>query len=414
MKKNYDFIIVGGGAAGFFAAITCAEYAPGARIAILERGKEVLNKVRISGGGRCNLTHACFDPRELVDHYPRGSKELLGPFHKFAPGDTIEWFESRGVITKIEEDGRMFPVTDSSQTIINCLMEAAKKNEVDILTQQNVAQIISPEDGQKLWGVRTRGNTVFHGSHLMMATGSQPHAWELLSHLGHTIVEPVPSLFTFNIKDKRITGLAGVSVPEADVQIVNERLKASGPLLITHWGLSGPGILRLSAWGARQLHQLGYQFELTINWVPQLGQDRLVEEFTQLRQKKGKSHISAHSKFNLPLRLWQHLVAAAGIPENTRWAEATKIQLDKLKEELHQGSYQVKGKSTFKEEFVTAGGVELKEIDFTHFRSKKCPGLYLAGEVLNIDAITGGFNFQAAWTGGWLVGKSIAEKISKG
>ena len=405
MKKRV--IIIGGGAAGFFAAIRCAELNPEAEVTILEAGREVLSKVRISGGGRCNVTHACFVPKELSKFYPRGERELIGPFHRFCSGDTVDWFEKRGVPTKIEEDGRMFPASNSSQTIVDCLWGSAQAAGVEVQMQQRVQQLEPPAEGRPHWLVHTKENS-YPADAVMVASGSSPAMWKLLAELGHSIVEPVPSLFTFNIKDARIEGLPGLSVPKATVQVQGSKLQASGPLLITHWGLSGPAILRLSAWGARELATRKYQFTLRVNWLS-LSLEFVREELDGLRREMQKKQLMANTQFGLPTRLWRSLVAGAGISEQLRWAELSNKGLNKLAEELVNGQYAVNGKSTFKEEFVTAGGVDLREIDFKTFQSKLFPGLFFAGEVLNIDAITGGFNFQAAWTGGWIAGEAMAE-----
>lgn len=400
---DQDILIIGGGAAGFFAAINAAEMNPGARISILERGKEVLTKVRVSGGGRCNVTHAEFLPKELAGNYPRGQRELRGPFHSFMTGDTIEWFEKRGVELKIEEDGRVFPVTDSSQTIIDCFLKETERLGVKVLTKQTVQQI---ERVEGRWTVTTPA-TAFVADKLLVATGSNPKIWKLLEILGHNIVPGVPSLFTFNIKDERINGLAGVAT-NARVQLIGAKQETQGPLLITHWGMSGPAILKLSAWGARELSELE-NFRIRVNWLPSRNAAEVEEELLDLKMKHSKQHPSRHAQFELPKRLWQKLVNAAGISEDVRWAELSKKQLQALREQLTAAIFEVHGKSTFKEEFVTAGGVNLKEVNFKTFESKICKDLYLAGEVLNIDAITGGFNFQNAWTGGYLAAKAMTD-----
>lgn len=404
MNANYDVIIIGGGAAGFFTAINIAENNSKLKIAILERGKEVLSKVRVSGGGRCNVTHACFIPNELVKFYPRGEKELKGPFHQFCSGDTIEWFERHGVELKIEDDGRMFPVTDSSQTIIDCFQLAVKKLGIDVLTGQSVQSLFRGED---YWKVETTQET-FKTSKIVMATGSNPKMWEMMQTLGHSIVPPVPSLFTFNIKDLRIKDLMGVSA-QATVKVKDSRLQASGPLLITHWGMSGPGILRLSAWGARELFAKNYQFVLQVNWLNDLDFEETAELLRELKMEHAKKGIVKKSPFDFPNRLWESLVLASGISAETKWADLSRKQLDDLATQLVNGSYPVNGKSTFKEEFVTAGGIDLKEINFKTMESKIVPDLYFAGEILDIDAITGGFNFQNAWTGGFLVAKNFSN-----
>ena len=403
MKKR--IIIIGGGAAGFFGAIRCAELSPEAEVIILEAGKDVLSKVKISGGGRCNVTHACFVPKDLSKNYPRGERELIGPFNRFCTGDTIEWFEKRGVPTKIEADGRMFPATNKSQSIVDCLQESAHKAGVKVLLQQRVHQLEPPAEGRAHWLVHAKTHS-YPADAVLMATGSSPAAWKLLAGLGHQIVDPVPSLFTFNIKDPRIEGLPGISVPKAEIKVQGSKLSAAGPLLITHWGMSGPAILRLSAWGARELAAMRYQFTIRANWVNR-HVESVREELEQLGRENPKKQPYATPQFGLPIRLWRSLLGYAGIPEQARWAEISKKAMNRLTEELTQGNYTVNGKSTFKEEFVTAGGVDLKEVDFKTFQSKLLPGLFFAGEVLNIDAITGGFNFQAAWTGGWIAGEGL-------
>lgn len=403
---NFDVIIVGGGASGFFTAINLAEQRPDLRIAILERSNEVLSKVKISGGGRCNVTHACFVPNVLAKYYPRGERELKGPFHTFCTGDVMQWFEDRGVALKIEDDGRIFPESDSSQTIIDCFLEEATQLQIKIIKQTIVQKIEKSENG---WMIATSKDT-FSCQQLVMATGSNIKVWDLLKTVGHSIVNPVPSLFTFNIKDERINDLMGVSAEMVSVKVKDTQLKATGPLLITHWGMSGPAILRLSAWGARELFDKNYQFQLVINWTNDYVFDEVLEELMQQKQQHPKKTIFKHPHYQLTHRLWQQLVKAAGISEGTIWADVPKKQLVKLAEQLTQGIFDVNGKSTFKDEFVTAGGIDLKEVNFKTMQSKLHDNLYFTGEVLNIDAITGGFNFQNAWTTGFLAAHAIAEK----
>lgn len=406
MSKTYDIIIAGGGAAGFFTAINIAEANPKLKVAILERGKETLGKVRISGGGRCNVTHACFIPNDLVKFYPRGEKELRGPFNRFGAGDTIEWFEKHGVALKAEEDGRMFPVTDSSQTIIDCFNTQVKKLGIQVLTGESIQSLYK---GEHAWKIETQNGT-FISEKLVMATGSNPKMWDMLAELGHTIVPPVPSLFTFNIKDPRIKDLMGVSAL-ATVKVKGSKLEASGPLLITHWGMSGPGILRLSAWGSRELFAKNYQFVLQVNWLNDVDAEDCDTILKELKQEHAKKTVSKKSPFDFPNRLWESLVSAAGISTDIKWADLTRNQLQALVNQLVNAEFNVNGKSTFKEEFVTAGGVDLKEVNFKTMESKRVENLYFAGEVINIDAITGGFNFQNAWTGGFIAAESIVGAV---
>ncbi|AOZ98758.1 BaiN/RdsA family NAD(P)/FAD-dependent oxidoreductase [Flavobacterium commune] len=407
MNSNFDIIIVGGGAAGFFTAINIVEKNPKLKVAILERGNEVLQKVRISGGGRCNVTHACFEPNELVKFYPRGEKELRGPFHQFCSGDTIEWFEKHGVALKIEEDGRMFPVSNSSQTIIDCFLKATQKLGITVLTGQSVQSIFSPEvSGESVWKIDTQ-NQQFICEKLVMATGSNPKIWEMLQQKGHAVVSPVPSLFTFNIKDSRIKELPGVSA-QVSVKVKDTKLTSTGPLLITHWGMSGPAILKLSAWGARILHDKNYQFTIFVNWLNDIETSEAEKILKDLKQEHAKKTVSKKSPFEITNRLWESLVLASGISTETKWADLSKTQLQNLAKQLTNATFQVNGKSTFKEEFVTAGGIDLKEINFKTMESKLHENLYFAGEIVNIDAITGGFNFQNAWTSGFILANGIS------
>lgn len=402
--KNYDVVIIGGGAAGFFAAINIADQHPDLSVTILERGKEGLQKVKISGGGRCNVTHAEFIPSELVQNYPRGEKELLGPFHRFMTGDTIAWFEDRGVKLKVEDDGRMFPVSDSSQTIIDCFLNEVRNLNVEVLYNHSVKSIKSLEGGFIIGTSQVQ----LEAKKIVIATGSNPKIWKLLEGLGHTIVPPVPSLFTFDIKDERINDIPGVVAKNVEVKVVGTDLVSEGPLLITHVGLSAPAILKLSAFGALELAKLNYNFDIEINFIKQ-DFETCSNDLKEMKQTLAKKLVYRSTQFDLPKRLWKKLVVASHISENDRWADINKGQLQELAKQLTKAIFKVTGKSTFKEEFVTAGGVDLKEINFKTFESKLIPNLYFAGEVINVDAVTGGFNFQNAWTGAYIVSQSIAR-----
>ena len=398
-------VIIGGGAAGFFTAITISESNPNLEVMILEKGNKVLQKVKVSGGGRCNVTHACFDPKELTSFYPRGNKELLGPFHQFMTGDTMEWFENRGVKLKIESDNRVFPVSDSSQTIIDCLLNSADKAGVILKLNQKVESISKTNDQYKI----TTSSDEFIANKLVIAAGSNTKFWDMLAKLEHTIIPPVPSLFTFKINDKRIKDISGVSVLNATVSIVNSSFESSGPLLITHWGISGPAVLKLSAFGARLLAEKNYQYNLIVNWISKSFLE-VFEKLKILKKENHKKQVGLRSAFNeIPKRLWENLVIASEISLEQRWADLSNKQLDNLANQLTKSVFNANGKTTFKEEFVTSGGIDLKEINFKRFESKLHKNLYFAGEVLNIDALTGGFNFQNAWTGGYIAGKAIAE-----
>jgi len=402
--EQYDVIIIGGGAAGFFAAINIADKNPNLKIVILERGSKVLTKVKISGGGRCNVTHACFEPKELVKFYPRGEKELLGPFHKFMTGDTIEWFENKGIELKIEEDGRMFPKSDSSQTIIDCFLKEIKKHKIEVLKNQSVKQISKNND---CWVVETKDET-FTSKKVLVATGSSTKVWNILKELGHNIVDPVPSLFTFNIDDDRIKNIPGVVAKNVNIKIEDSQLESHGPLLITHWGMSAPAILKLSAFGALELAKRDYKFKIIVNFVS-LSHNEVLQVLKDAKEGLAKKTTYNSPQFDLPKRLWHQLVFASNIAEGVRWADLNKNQLDELTNQLTKVTFQVDGKSTFKEEFVTAGGINLKEVNFKTFESKLHKNLFFAGEILNIDAVTGGFNFQNAWTGAYIAAESIAK-----
>ena len=408
-------VVIGGGAAGFFGAIACSDANPSVRVTLLEAAPKPLAKVRISGGGRCNVTHHCFDSAQLVQYYPRGGKELRGAFTRFQPQDTIAWFASRGVELKTEADGRMFPVTDDSGTIIACLMEAAEKAGVKLCTGAAVKNVIN----LSRWGERLRGFQIelkngetLECDRLLIATGSNPLGYRWAKSLGHTIKSPVPSLFTFNIKDNRLQNLAGISVDHVRVRLLGtgkQKLEQTGALLITHWGVSGPSILKLSAWGARVLYDNNYHLSLEINWLPQYNQETLKQILLKIKSENQSQNISRYCPLELPKRLWQNLINFAGITQRKTWIELSKKELTKIVQQLIQGQYKITGKGVFKEEFVTCGGVSLKEINFKTMESKLCPGLYFAGEVLDIDGVTGGFNFQSAWTTGWLAGNAMVN-----
>lgn len=408
--RQFDLVVIGGGAAGFFGAVTAAEAAPGLRVVIVEKGPAVLAKVKISGGGRCNVTHACFDPQELIERYPRGGRSLIGPFYHWGPQDTIDWFESRGVTLKTEADGRMFPTTDDSQTIIDCLTTAAGEAGVKVWTRCEVSAAAPAPDGNS-WHIEIAGAPPIETRALLVATGGirSGIGAHISQDAGHTIEPAAPSLFTFKIPgDARITDLAGISVPDAIVSVPGTKLRERGPVLITHWGLSGPGILKLSAWGARDLQARDYRFEAVVDWTG-LGSAKAVDAaLRDLREKNARATVSGRAGFGIPARLWQRLVEHAGIDTDRRWAQLTREEHQGLTESLAASVFSVTGKSTHKDEFVTCGGVRLKEIDFRTMESRLAPGLYFAGEVLDIDGITGGFNFQAAWTTGRLAGEAIA------
>jgi predicted Rossmann fold flavoprotein len=403
--KHYDVIIIGGGAAGFFAAINISEQNPELNVIILEHGKECLTKVKVSGGGRCNVTHAEFIPSELVKNYPRGEKELLGPFHNFMTGDTVEWFEKRGVELKIEDDGRMFPVSNSSQTIIDCFLNEVKRLGIVVLKGHSVKHI---ESKGKKWIVNA-GGCQFFSNKLVIASGSNAKMWSMVKQLGHSIVEPVPSLFTFNINDNRIKNIPGVVAKDVEVKIIDSNLHSEGPLLITHVGMSAPAILKLSAFGAIELAKRNYKFQIEVNFIRMSFEDCL-DGLKELKQDLTKKTIFKFSQFELPKRLWHQLVLASNITETTTWSDVNKQRLDALANQLTKAIFRVDGKSIFKEEFVTAGGIDLKEINFKTYESKLYKNLYFAGEVLNIDAVTGGFNFQNAWTGAYVAAQDISKK----
>jgi hypothetical protein len=414
MADPFRVVVVGGGAAGFFGAIACAEkLGPTGEVTLYEATAHPLAKVRVSGGGRCNVTHACFEPRELVKRYPRGARELLGAFHRWQPRDTVAWFAERGVELKTEEDGRMFPTTDNSATIVECLMRAAEKAGVRLVTSRGVRTIESVAGG--FWLTLTDSANL-RCERVLLATGGNRSSagFVIAEKLGHTIEPLVPSLFTFHIDDARLIGLSGVSVENAATSVPGTKLRESGPLLITHWGLSGPAILKLSAWGARELAGRNYEFPLVVNFAPPHTRDTLARELAAVREKNPRKQIATWSPLPMPQRLWERLVASAGIAPTTPWTSIGNTALGTLTTQLTGAEFKVVGKSLFKEEFVTCGGVRLSEVDFRTMESRKCPGLHFAGEMLDIDGVTGGFNFQSAWTTGWLAGCAMAESVGGG
>ena len=405
-------IIIGGGPAGFFAAIACAEKLgkeiPG-RVLIYESSEHPLAKVRVSGGGRCNVTNACAEPRELAKRYPRGNRELIGPLSKFGPKDTEAWFLKHGVYLKAEPDGRMFPTTDNSWTIIDCLKRAMDNAGVHLTIGRGVTDVRKLENGA--FEVSLSGGGTVECDRVLVATGGNSHSpgYAIAQALGHTIEPAVPSLFTFKIEDPRLTGLAGLSVEHAEVRVVGTKLHEEGPLLITHWGLSGPAILKLSAWGARDLATRSYHFTLQVNWTPKQTKDSVIRALAAARAANQRKQLGTWCPLDIPLRLWERLLTAAKLSPTAVWTGISNEALATLASQITEGSFVATGKSTNKEEFVTCGGVKLSEVDFHTMESRCCPGLYFAGEVLDIDGITGGFNFQAAWTTGWIAGNAMAE-----
>ena len=410
MSRTYTIAVAGGGAAGFFAAITCAESISDCEVVLLEKSPELLAKVMISGGGRCNVTHACFDPKKLVAYYPRGHRELLGPFHRWQPRDTVKWFEERGVKLKVEPDGRMFPVTDQSTTITECLIREAKGAGVKILTGKGLVSVTRQERSFLL--------NLSDGGHLtcdrlVIATGGNQNSgvFRLVEELGHTIKTLRPSLFSFDCEDPRLKDLAGISVADVQASIPGTKLNQQGPLLITHWGLSGPVILKLSAWGAPHLADLQYNFTVRICWVPGMTEQVLREQIQQFRVDHPKKVMSTWNAWKIPQRLWDSLLQHLNIAPGTTWNQFSRAGAEALIQMLLASEFPIHGKSINKDEFVTCGGVSLDEVDFKTMQSRKCNGLYFAGEILDIDGVTGGFNFQSAWTTGWIAGKSIGQEI---
>ena len=410
-------VVLGGGAAGFFGAIACAEANPQQPVFLLEKSPKLLGKVRISGGGRCNVTHACESAAQLVQHYPRGGRQLKEAFRQFGVADTVAWFAARGVGLKTEADGRMFPTTDNSETIARALEEAARRAGVRVLTRTAADELTALPDGGFRLKISGEGSAALgpelRAARLLVATGgsSKSGAYDWLRALGHTVAEPVPSLFTFNVPASPLRELPGVSVPHARVVLAGEKLQYEGPLLVTHWGVSGPAVLKLSAWGARRLHELGYHGTALISWVPSHTDETLRPWAQAFRLDNGKKQVAAHPQFGLPTRLWRTLTAEAGIGPETRWSEVPAKAQGRLLELLLRTPLQVQGKTTHKDEFVTCGGIPLGEVNLATMESRRLPGLYFAGEVLDVDGITGGFNFQAAWTTGFLAGRAMGAPV---
>ena len=404
---KFDLVVIGGGAAGFFGAIQAAERKPGLKVLILEKTTKLLTKVRVSGGGRCNVTHNNFNPFELARHYPRGEKALKGLFKSFQAEDTVRWFESKGVALKAEEDGRMFPTTDDSQTIIDCLMEQALSRKIRL---ELSAPVSSVKKQNNIFVVET-SQGVFEADKVLIAAGgnAQAQAYQWIADIGHTIIKPIPSLFTFNESEKKFKDLMGVSVPQAEVKIAGTKFVQQGPLLITHWGLSGPAVIKLSAWAAEYLNGIHYTFQALVSWIGPMKEMEFMEGLQEHKKQRGKQKVTTNPLFGLPHRLWQKLCELSEIEETKIWAEVPQKNMNKLMENTIRCPFQIKGKTTFKEEFVTCGGVDLKEIDLETLQSKLVPGLFFAGEVLHIDGETGGFNFQAAWTTAYVAARTIAS-----
>lgn len=403
----YDLLVVGGGAAGFFAAIQAAENRTAGKILILEKSTKLLAKVKVSGGGRCNVTHDCPEPKKLASHYPRGEKPLRSIFRIYDAAKLIDWFEQRGVTLKVEEDGRMFPVTDDSQTIIDCFMHIAREHKVEIKMGEEVTAV----ERESNFKVITSLGKTFFGKKLLIATGGSPkrESYEWIERLGHTIKNPIPSLFTFNDSEKNFKELMGVSVPNAEVRIAGSKLSNTGPLLITHWGLSGPAVIKLSAWAAEYLHSIHYTFTALVSWIGPFKEEEVKQYLLDYKSTKGKQKVFINPLFGLPQRIWSKLCTLSEIGEEKIWAELPQKNLNRLMEHIIRCPFHIKGKTTFKEEFVTCGGVDLKDVDIERMESKLVPGLFFAGEVLNIDGETGGFNFQAAWSTAYIVAQSLHQ-----
>ncbi len=407
-EKHFDLVVVGGGAAGFFGAIMAAEANPHLSVIIVEKTTKLLSKVKVSGGGRCNITHQCFEPTPLSKHYPRGSKELKSLFRKFQAKDMVAWLESKNVQLKTEDDGRIFPASNNSQTIIHCFLQEAERHQIKIKLQAEVKEII-PCEGE--YSVELTSGKIF-GKKILIATGGYPsvESYHWLK-VFHPIINPIPSLFTFNDSGKNFKDLMGVSVMQAEVKIAGTKYSEVGPLLITHWGLSGPAVIKLSAWAAEYLHEKKYEFTALVNWTGTVGEEGIRKDLKSLNTYQGKQKIVSNPLYKIPLRLWQRLCALSEVDQTITWAELPRKNMNRLVESLIRCPFEIKGKTTFKEEFVTCGGVDLKSINLETMESKQIKGIYFAGEVLNIDGETGGFNFQSAWTTAYVAAKAVADSL---
>lgn len=409
-ETSQKLAVIGGGAAGFFAAVNAARLQSNLKVTIYEKSREVMSKVRISGGGRCNVTHHCFDPELLARAYPRGSRELRWAFEQFQATDTVSWFEDRQIDLKTESDGRMFPTTDDSATVINCLKEEARKYNVTVRTKTRVDAIEEVDNsGIPKYRLDIRGEQPQEYDKVVVATGgsNRRSTYEWLTELDHSIVKPVPSLFTFNFREKIFQDLSGISVENGSVSIEDTSFEHTGPILITHWGLSGPAVLKTSAWAARYLHDEEYRFTIRVNWLHPKNEQQVRKDLKKLRDYNSKKTAAKQDQFPIPNRLWKRFLELSHISPDTRWAELSNHQLHELTQSLTNATYEIQGKTTFKEEFVTSGGIPLTEVNMGTMESNKCPNLYFAGEVLNIDGITGGYNFQSAWTTGWIAAQNI-------
>lgn len=406
--KIYDLIVIGGGAAGFYGAVHAAEMKPGLQVLILEKTTKVLSKVKVSGGGRCNVTHHCFDPVRLSRHYPRGEKQLQNVFKIYDASKTVAWFEAKGVRLKIEEDGRMFPLTDNSQTIVDCLMKAALAMKIKLELGEGVISVVKQEN---YFIVDSQTGKKFSCKNILIATGGNPNpqSYDWIASLGHKINNPIPSLFTFNDSEKKFSDLMGVAVSYAQVRIAGTKFMQEGPVLITHWGLSGPAVIKLSAWAAEYLHTIKYEFTALVSWIGNVKEEAIISQLSEHKRLKGKQKVFSNPMFSLPQRLWEKFCKLSDIDENKIWSELPLKNQNRLMEFLIRCPFRIKGKTTFKEEFVTCGGVDLKEIELAKMQSKIVKGVYFAGEVLNIDGETGGFNFQSAWSTAYVAAQAIAQ-----